>query len=412
MITPAPSIDSAPLRIAIVSDYFLDFVGGAQTSMRQQQRALGEAGHTVVMVSAARGHGPRVRRVDDGIQLRPQFTLPGLELPVIPNNRATRETLLDYLREQRIDVVHVQTEFGLANAAASVAASLGIPVVHTVHTFYWASEGWHKPIAPIVRALVHVYTGASVGRQPFTPRPVDNLLRNLTLAMAQRADAVISPSAHQGRDLQEAGLTTPVSIVPNPIAISPRPPIALAARDDELPSFLWVARCEPIKRPLVFAEAVILALGETDGAFTVDFVGDGADHAALTRLAAGHPEMHVLGGLPNEYVMELMDASSAVVLSSVGFDNQPMTIAEAVSRGRGILYCDPKLREGLAHAGFLATTPDARGLADALVALVTTDGAFERLAEGAEIDGAQFTPETYVARAVEVFRTTATRVRR
>ncbi|MCU1513085.1 MAG: hypothetical protein JWO10_175, partial [Microbacteriaceae bacterium] len=75
------------MRIAIVSDYFLDYVGGAQTSMRQQQLALEEAGHTVVMVSAShRLVGARVRPVADGVQLRPNYTIPGLQLPIIPNN--------------------------------------------------------------------------------------------------------------------------------------------------------------------------------------------------------------------------------------------------------------------------------------------------------------------------------------
>src|SRR5690606_39369436 len=52
---------------------------------------------------------------------------------------------LTYFRELAIDVVHVQTEFGLAHAAAAVARTMGVKVVHTVHTFYWASDGgWHR----------------------------------------------------------------------------------------------------------------------------------------------------------------------------------------------------------------------------------------------------------------------------
>jgi glycosyltransferase involved in cell wall biosynthesis len=392
------------MRIAIVSDYFLDYVGGAQTSMKQQKLALEEAGHSVVFVSSRRGlFGRRMRAVADGVQLQPNFTVPGLELPVVPNNRAVRAKLEAYFREERIEVVHVQTEFSLACAAADVAVTLGIPVVHTVHTFYWASEGGPQgSIAWFLRWALGVATKAVIPRRVFTKRAADNLLRNLTLSMAMRANRVISPSAHQGRDLAAAGVTGEIAIVPNPVATSSRPSSPLP--QGAPPSFLWVARCEPIKRPLVFARAAIDALARTDGAFTVDFVGEGADLAELTSLANAHPQLRVQGALPHDAVLDLMDRSSAVVLSSLGFDNQPMTIAEAVSRERGVLYCDPQLREGLLNSGFLSETPDVAGLADAIVALVSDPTLLPRLSKGAAIDRSAFAPAEYVERVLAVYR--------
>jgi glycosyltransferase involved in cell wall biosynthesis len=391
------------MRIAIVSDYFLDYIGGAQTSMKQQQLALQEAGHHVVMVSARHGLlGRRLRRVDGGAHLRPDCTIPVLQLPIIPNNARVRGELERYFREEGIEVVHVQTEFSLARAAADVAATMGIPVVHTVHTFYWASEGGPQAsIAWFLRWALQTVTKAKISRLTFTPRAADNLLRNLTLGMALRADRVISPSAHQARDLAAAGVPGEIAIVPNPVATSSRPPKPLPA--GVLPSFLWVARCEPIKRPLVFARAAIDALARTKGAFSVDFVGEGADLAELKSLVAGHPELRVQGALPHDEVLGLMDDSSAVVLSSLGFDNQPMTIAEAVSRERGVLYCDPKLREGLQNSGYLSETPDVAGLADAIVALVTDNSLLPKLSKGATIDRSAFAPATYVKNTVAVY---------
>ncbi len=391
------------LTIAIVCDYFLDFVGGAQTSMREQQRALVAAGHRVIMISAARGRGRRVRTVADGIEITPILTMPGLELPVIANSSRTREVLRATFAEHGVDVVHVQTEFGLAHAAADVAAERRIPVVHTVHTFYWASEDdWFNPLAGLLRSLLHRLTGATIPRLQLTPRPVDNLLRNLTLAMTMRADTVVSPSSHQARDLEAAGAPTPVALLANPIATSPRGAVPVP-RSGATPRFLWVARCEPVKRPLPFARAAIAALARTGGGFTVDFIGDGTEHAALQKLLAPHPQLRAEGSLPHDEVLGLMDESSIVVLTSVGFDNQPMTIAEAVSRERGILYCDPKLREGLLHAGYLAESPDVSGLTDAIVALVNTPELVLDLSRGAARDGEQFTPKAYVERSTEIF---------
>jgi glycosyltransferase involved in cell wall biosynthesis len=393
------------MRIAIVSDYFLDFVGGAQTSMRQQQLALTEAGHTVVMVSAGRGfRGGRIRQIADGLEIQANFTLPGLELPVIPNNARIRAVLENFFRNNQIDVVHVQTEFGLAHAAVSAARTLGIRAVHTVHTFYWASEGGpQRSVAPFLRWALQRLTKSKIPSQQFVPRPADNLLRNLTLGMATTVDAVISPSAHQARDLESAGVKAPVARIPNPIATSPRVASPLSIEQADSPKFLWVARCEPIKRPLVFAEAAIKALSIVGDRFSVDFVGDGADLGALQKLAADHPQIRIQGALPHDDVLDLMDAASAVVLTSVGFDNQPMTIAESVSRNRGVLYCDPKLREGLANAGYLSETTDAAGLAAAIVDLVTDPALLVGLSNGAAADRDEFSPETYVRRVLGVY---------
>jgi glycosyltransferase involved in cell wall biosynthesis len=393
------------MRIAIVSDYFLDYVGGAQTSMLQQRLALQQSGHEVVLVSATRSRGRRFQVDTDGLRIRPLFTLPGVELPVIPNNKTTTDALHTYFTELGIEVVHVQSEFGLAQAAADAANRMGIRVVHTVHTFYWASDGgWHAPLAPVLRAALTRFTRSAIPRQDFTPRPVDNLLRNVTLGMSLAADAVVSPSAHQAADLEAAGVAGPIAVVPNPIAASARPPVPLTTELATKPAFLWVARCESVKRPLVFAEAAIQALARTDGGFSVDFVGDGSELATLRRLAAGHPNIRVHGALPHERVLDLMDGAAAVVLTSLGFDNQPMTIAEAVSRERGVLYCDPKLSEGLGQAGFLSKTPDAAGLADALVTLASDPSRLVELSEGAARDHALFSADTYVKGILAVYQ--------
>jgi glycosyltransferase involved in cell wall biosynthesis len=394
------------MRIAIVSDYFLDYVGGAQTSMRQQQLALQAAGHTVVMVSASRGMWfGGVRRVADGIRLHPNYTIPGLQLPIIPNNRRNRAALTRFFREQAIEVVHVQTEFALAHAATRVARELGIRVVHTVHTFYWASEGGPQAsVAGFLRWGLQLVSRSTIPRLQLTTRAADNLLRNLTLGMALLVDQVVSPSAHQAEDLAAAGVPGDIALVPNPIATSSRPSVPLSLPKGARPNFLWVARCEAVKRPLVFARAAIAALARTNNGFTVDFVGDGAELAELKSLVADHPEIRVRGSLPHDSVLDLMDVSSAVVLTSLGFDNQPMTIAEAVSRERGVLYCDPKLREGLQHAGFLAETPNVAGLADAIVTLVTKPQNLLDLSKGARIDREAFAPQAYVERILAVYR--------
>jgi glycosyltransferase involved in cell wall biosynthesis len=395
------------VRIAIVSDFYLDYVGGMQSSLLEQRAALEAAGHEVLLVSTVRGARQRVTETESGLEIRPAYTVPGVILPVVRARKRLIATLREYFERHRVDVVHLQTEFGLAHAATSAAREAGIPVVHTIHTFYWQSTGaWQRFVTPILRFGLQNVTGVRFTRQYFTDRSSDNLLRNLTLGMARRVDTVVSPSAHQAADLAAAGITVPIAVVPNPIARSPRPAAVLTQEQATAPKLLWVARCEPEKRPLVFAEAAIAALAAlpADSAkFEVDFVGDGGQLSALREVTAGHPQIRVHGNLPHQRVVELMDAASLVALTSSGFDNQPMTIAEASSRYRGVLYCDPNLREGLAHSGFLTESPDAASFATAIVTLVRDPAALIALSEGAQLDSTTFSAATYVERIMRVY---------
>ena len=385
----------AKFTVAIVSDYFLDYVGGAQSSIFEQQAALREAGHEALLVASVRASsGP----VD--LAVRPRFTAPGVQLAVHYARRPLIERLKAFFVSRGVSVVHLQTEFGLAQAATTAAHELGIPVVLTVHTFYWGSTGVGPLIvAPLMKALLHSSTAARFPTTRFTGRASDDLLRNMTAAMASRVEVVISPSAHQAADLAEASVSSPIVVVPNPIARTTRPAAVLAK--DARPRFLWIARCEPEKRPLVFAAAVLEALHFAE--FEVDFVGDGSELAELRSMVAASPSVRVHGNLGHEAVLDLIDASSMVALTSYGFDNQPMTIAESVSRYRGVLFCDPKLREGLGESGYLSATPDAAGLAGAIFELVTTKGLVQKLSKGAKVDAATFSAGTYVTRVLAVY---------
>jgi glycosyltransferase involved in cell wall biosynthesis len=399
------------MKIAIVSDFFLDYVGGAQSSIHEQKTALTAAGHTVYMVASDRSAtGPRLQVSATGVRVRPVVTVPGVILPVVATRPRLVAQLTEFLRAAQVDVVHLQTEFGLAHAALLAARQLGIPVVHTVHTFYWQSaDWWTTPLTPLVRAGLGWVTRVTIPHEEFGGRPTETVLRNLTLAIAQLADSVVSPSAHQAYDLSQAGVRGAIAVVPNPIARSTGDPLPVNPRAG-VPRILWVARCEPEKRPLVFARAALDALEQTGNGFEVDFVGDGRELAALRAMTAGHPSIRVHGMLDHNAVLGLIDESSLVALTSLGFDNQPMTIAEAVSRHRGVLYCDPQLSEGLRLAGYRSETPDAAGLTAALVDLVRSPGTIRALSDGARSDSALFSADAYVERILNVYATALNRV--
>src|SRR6187549_2465979 len=170
--------------------------------MLEQKASLAEAGHRVFLVANVR-KGTTHPAVD--LAITPWMSVPGVDLPVSSATRKLIDQLKAWFTAQDVDVVHLQTEFGLAHAATTAAHELGLPVAHTVHTFYWQSAGAGPTIvAPLMKALLQRVTRATFPRNRFTGRPSDDTLRNLTAAMASRADVVISPSEHQGADLAAA----------------------------------------------------------------------------------------------------------------------------------------------------------------------------------------------------------------
>ncbi len=386
------------MNIALVCDYSLDYLGGAQTAFIQQVKAMSDAGHHVVVI-APRGQTTEIgATVHEWIDA--PFTIPGLGLPFLRNTAALRATMSRLLAKHRIEVVHVHSEFGLAAAGIDAAKRLRIRVVHTVHTFFWRAglpAILDRIGAPVIRSLHAWVTGQAAPDVALAASHTDSVLRGMTLSTARRADVVVSPSAHQGRRLAAAGLGTVVTI-PNTVAApAARRPEPLTQIDGPL-RVVWVGRCAPEKRLPVFIDACVRALGMLPaGRLAIEIVGDGPELAAARRASVGHPEISFAGRLPSTEVMSRLAASHVVALTSLGFDNQPMTVVEAMYAARPVLYVDAELREGLDTAGLLCGDASAAAIARMLVDLVWDPHRVVRASERADVAFDRFAPERFVA---------------
>lgn len=398
-------------RIALVCDYSLDYLGGAQSAFLDEARLLRERGHHVVIVA------PASRRPDRGalaawqaeggdvIAARAWATLPGVQLPVIRNSRGLRSRLAREFDERGIDVVHVHSEFGLSAAAVSVARARAIRTVQTVHTFFWRADiprGFGRVIAAVVRGFGRWLRGFPTTSAELAPTPVDSALRNLTLSLAQRVDVVISPSAHQADRLRAAGLCA-VQVVPN--AVTPGP-VGEPLTEITAPlRVLWVGRLVAEKRLIEWIDAVVrTAAAVSPGSFEVEIVGEGPLRASAEQRAGDAP-VRFLGRLPREEVHERMRAAHLVALTSYGFDNQPVTIVEALEARRGIFYVDPALTEGTELSGIRASGPDVRAMAQSLIALVRDPRPVLEASALASEAAREFDPVLHVARIIHAYST-------
>lgn len=396
---------TARTRVAIVCDYLLGYLGGAQTALLEQARVLTGAGHPVIMIAPDEPNPPELPPDLHWVRMPSRGTLPGLRLPLIMNTPEVRSRLRDQLRDHGIELVHLHSEFGLAAAAIDVAEELGLPVVHTVHTFFWQTR---FPAQRALAGAVTAFHGRLTGWPP-TPAPrlanraAESALRAMTWRVARRAAAVVSPSGHQADKLREAGIDR-VAVVPNTLAA---PPAATEPPSPYRPvKISWLGRCTPEKRILPFVRAAVAAIERAGpDRLAVTVAGAGRQLAAARRIAAGTPEITLLGARPHREMAGLLHDHHLLALTSYGFDNQPMSITEAVLAGRGVLHCDPRLTEGTAGgAGILTDGPGEAALTARLVELAEAPDRVAAACRAARSTRAIFEPETFLTKINEVYR--------
>ncbi len=395
------------MRICLVNDYSLTHIGGAVTSLLEQKNALEAEGHTVVILQL--GKPVKVPGVDSSqlFFVDPSFTLPKnfYQLPILVHSRKNLQNVRAIVHAINVDVIHIQSEYSLAYAASKIAKELTIPTVYTIHTFFWTYSGTvaRNTIAAFIRFCFRHIMRLPLETERLNGNIVEQTLKNITLTLAKRSEAVISPSTHQAVVLQQTSLKAPVFVIPNPYrapTTSPKPTIARPSQDAM--RIAWIGRHAPEKRPAEFLEAVRLAQIQVPQKIFVDMIGDGSLFDDLKRqYQSATVVFH--GKQSRQKVVAYIDQSDITALTSYHFDNQPMTIAEATSRFRGVLYCDERLTEGLTHAGYKSTDETIQGLSAAIIKLIQDPSLVSSLSRGAQRDSTIFRPQTYTRQMTAIY---------
>jgi 1,2-diacylglycerol 3-alpha-glucosyltransferase len=388
------------VNICIVTEYF---VGGGFTSALNQKKALEQHGHTVTLMQLLPQPVPS-SVPKDAVILDPAFVLPGGLSVILPTKR-NQELVRKILVDRKIEVVHFQSEFSLAHMTRRIAQSLGIPTLYTCHTFYWTYDtpfaGLFSVIARLLfKAMLH----ETLVQAPVTGNAFEKTLKLFTLTFADSCDLVVSPSAHQRQHLIDTGLKPPCAVVPNPyISNATTEPHQLTAAPNPV-RLVWMGRVSAEKRPLEFIEAVRLA-SRGGVKLEVDMLGAGPLLAESQTAAAAVRGVHVRGQQPYEAIVKFVDESSALVINSYRFDNQPMVIAEATSRYRGVIYCDDLLTEGTEHSGYLLPGASPEDMAAGLTDLLNHPDKFIEMSQGAKTDAQLFTTAEYAKKLLAAIAT-------
>lgn len=130
------------MNIAIFSDTYLPEINGVATSVNSLFKLLRKYGHNVYVVTTS---NDKKVTFNDHI-----LRIPGFELKKLYGYRASfiyNSTAFKILKDLSLDLVHINTEFGISQFGFIVASKLNIPSVYTYHTMYedytyYATKGY------------------------------------------------------------------------------------------------------------------------------------------------------------------------------------------------------------------------------------------------------------------------------
>lgn len=179
------------MKILYVSDVYFPRINGVSTSIRTFRDSLTALGHEVHLIAPAYGQG---EQPEPGV-----YRLPARVVVVDPEDRMMKagsiRSLLGSLRDERFDLVHIQTPFVAHYLGTRLARKvLGVPAVATFHTHFEEYLSHYLRYAP--RGLLRL------------------AVRHFTRRQAAQLDALVVPSTAIHDLLLRYGVRKPSRIIP------------------------------------------------------------------------------------------------------------------------------------------------------------------------------------------------------
>lgn len=309
------------MRIGLFTDAYLPDINGVVSSVVTLKKALEELGHTVFVIS---NHKSSKISLEDHV-----LRLPGLELKKFYGYKMSSPfqfEAFEYVRNMDLDVVHVQTEFGVGMFARQCAKNFNIPLVYTYHTTY---EDYTHYINPM-----DLETVEHMGKLA---------IRSLSKILGNGAQAVIAPSEKTRNTLISYGVNTPIYVVPTGLDLSSfdrnnldakkvkeiRSSLGLTEEDHVVVFVGRIAKEKSIDIPI---RAVAKSKDEH---LHLVIVGGGPDEGYYKEIVDEqncNDRVHFVGRVPKEKIPYYYAAFDCFVSASMT-ETQGMTYIEALASG-------------------------------------------------------------------------------
>ncbi|WP_019893795.1 glycosyltransferase [Allobaculum stercoricanis] len=327
------------MRVGLVTDTYLPDINGVVSSTVTLQNALTKAGHEVFVIT---NHAGVNVEFQDHI-----LRFPGIQIKSFygykvssPINIRTKS----YIEAMHLDVMHLQTNFGVGIYCQHLAHNLGIPLVNTYHTMFTDYTHYINPrgYAGIEKVSVDAIKAAS--------RTVCN-----------NTQAVIAPSQKTKEALLDYGVLAPIYVVPTGLDLDKFTEVNL--EDPRLQDIRNRVTTDPQATILVFIgrlakekslDMPIQAMAiSKDPHLHLAVVGAGPDEDYYRDLVTSlHVEdrVHFLGKAAPADIAYFYSAFDAFVSASLS-ETQGMTYLEAMACGKMVFGRRDEVLEELLFEG-------------------------------------------------------------
>lgn len=185
------------MNILMVSDVYFPRINGVSTSIQTFREELEQLGHKVVLIVPEYPH--RQTGNEPGI-----YRIPSRGVWGDPEDRMMKMgvamKLLEELRQQQFDLVHIQTPFVAHYLGLKIAKKLKLPTVVSYHTFF-------------EEYLFHYF--------PFAPKEfMRYIARRFSRSQCNQVDGMVVPSTAMKQVLGNYGVTKSMNIIPTGLKLN------------------------------------------------------------------------------------------------------------------------------------------------------------------------------------------------
>ncbi len=378
------------MNIALFLDCFAPMKNGVITSAMQLKEGLEKKGHHVVIATVhIKGY------VNDDPNV--------IMFPLIPFDFGSKQgfgpaivnmkKLLGFLKDNKIDLIHVHTEFSLGLAGRNAALKLKIPRITTTHTM------WEQ------------YTNYSFLLK------LKTLFRTYLRYYLKGTNVIVAPSIKAKKYDQMVVPKIPVQIVPNGIDMQKFKSASLTENDindlrtkygikpnDKL--LIFVGRIGPEKRVEELFNSVVPVIKKYPNVKMV-YVGDGPSSGTLKEKAKslGLENSFIFTGFISwDVVYRLYSIANIFVTSSLS-EVHPMTLIEGAMCGLPSIARRDDSYLDLVHPrknGYLVDTDEE--MTEKIEKLINDEALSKEFSRNAFEISKLFTAETHVNRMEKLYR--------
>lgn len=305
------------MKILYISDVYFPRVNGVSTSIETFRANLQTLGHTVHLVAP-----DYLKPSDDELDI---LRVPARRVPFDPEDRFMRQRAvmghLDSFRQEKYDIIHVQTPFAAHYLGVKLARLLGVPCIETYHTFFEEYLYHYIPLLP--KQLLRF------AAQRFSRHQGNSL------------DAMVVPSHAMLRVLRGYGVTTPIEVIPTGIPIDRFAPGDRAAFREKFgiaqgrPVLLFVGRVAHEKN-IEFLLNVVERVRKDIADVLLVIAGDGPARASLMRevsLRGLGPNVMFIGYLDRQLELSACYRGADIFVFASRTETQGLVLLEAMAQG-------------------------------------------------------------------------------